>query len=293
MNRRNVLGNQISESKTKWIVITGIIETIVLFVICQFVSIEWLGWLLMAVSVLAGCGVVHALTGELVDLFAYLLIPCSFFISLGLLRISTPISFLKGDGSLFFISLLVWAVTVAYAIVCVWIRGSGTSLRFLSFYRESTIFFYSVYFALIVFGVFFYDKAATEDMVQLIPFATFATYIEAIINKTISWQVLAYFLLYRAVFFVPYGFFISMIGQKLHLAVRILLLLVLPGAIELAQLTLHLNRCDIDELIFAFFGGLLGMLCFYLFNELFLHFTGKTYNGKEPDRDYYGRRLRY
>lgn len=294
MNRRNVLGNQISESKTTWVVITGILETILLFVFYRFITIEWLTWLLMVAGILIGCGIVHALTGELIDLFAYLLIPSTFFAAMGVFRIYSSIWFLGESKSLFFISILVWLITVIYAVVCVWVRGSGSSLLFVPFYLRSTVFFYLVYFSLVVFGVFFYDKvAATDDMVQMIPFATFAAYIEAIIHEVIPWQALAYFLLYRAAFFIPYGFFVSMVCQKLHVAVRILILLILPGLIEIVQLLFRLNRCDIDELIFAFIGGLIGMLCFCVFNELFIHFTGKMYDGKEPDRDYYGRRLRY
>ena len=126
----------------------------------------------------------------------------------------------------------------------------------------------------------------------MVPFATLAAYIEAMINHVVPIQALVYYLLYRAVFFVPYGFLIALTCAKLPAAIRILLLTVLPLAIELIQFLFRFNRCDIDDLIFAFIGGLIGMLCFLLFNSLFLHFTGKNYNGKDADREYYGRRVR-
>ncbi|MGN0506173.1 MAG: VanZ family protein [Lachnospiraceae bacterium] len=294
MNRRNVLGNQVFESKTTWIVITGMLVTALDYVIYYVLGAGWLGILLSSVCILLGCAVVQLMTEELTELFAYLLIPCVFSGIMGLFALSSPIACLPKSGTLFLTAFLAWLLTVCYAVVAAWTTGNISSLNFPAFYKRATIFFYIVYIGLILYGLFFYDRIPLEETgrLQMVPFATLAAYIEAMINHVVPVWALVYYLLYRAVFFVPYGFLIALICAKLPAAIRILLLTVLPLAIELIQFVFRFNRCDIDDLIFAFIGGLTGMLCFLLFNSLFLHFTGKNYNGKDADREYYGRKVR-
>lgn len=130
--------------------------------------------------------------------------------------------------------------------------------------------FYVVYAVLFVYGAFVYDRipVGEADRLQLVPFATLAAYIEAMINKTVSFLPLAYYLLYRMVFFIPYGFLIAMLCEKFPAAVRILFLALLPAVTETLQFFFRLNRSDVDDFIFGWMGGLIGMLCFLLFNFL-------------------------
>ena len=85
MNRRNVLGNRIEESKTLWVVAVGIFVTAIQFAIYHFISEEWLGLLLVAVAVLFGAMLVHLVTKEQEEMTGYLLIPCTFSGAMGLL----------------------------------------------------------------------------------------------------------------------------------------------------------------------------------------------------------------
>lgn len=293
MNQRNVLGSQTYEGETTWIVIAGICVTALCYGICHVLGTGWLGMVLSAACILLGCVAVHLLTGELTELFAYLLIPCAFSGTMGILAAASPVAYLPQSGTLFLMAALVWFLTVCYAVITAWTRGNTTFLYFPVFYKRATILFYVVYIGLIVYGLFFYDRIplAETERFQVVPFATLAAYIEAILNHAVPVWALIYYLLYRAVFFLPYGFLVAMAAAKLPAAVRIALLAVLPAAIEAVQFVFRLNRCDIDDFIFAFIGSLLGMLGFLLFNSLFLHFTGKHYNGKSADREYYGRKV--
>lgn len=293
MNQRNILGNQSHEGKTTWIVIAGICVTAFCYGICYLFGTGWLGILLSAVCILLGCSIVQLMTEELTELFAYLLIPCVFSGTMGILASVSQIPYLPQSRTLFLMAFLFWFLTVCYAVIAAWMRGNTAFLYFPVFYRRATIFFYVIYIGLIIYGLFFYDRIPMEETerLQIVPFATLAAYIEAIWENVVPFGALVYYLLYRAAFFIPYGFLIALVCAKLPVAVRILLLTVLPLVIEAVQFVFRLNRCDIDDFIFALIGALVGMLCFLLFNSLFLHFTGKHYNGKDADREYYGRKV--
>lgn len=293
MNQRNILGSQSYEGKTTWIVMAGICVTALCYSICYLLGTGWLGILLSSVCILLGCGIVQFMTGELTELFAYLLIPCVFSGTMGILASVSQIPYLPKSRTLFLMAFLFWLLTVCYAVIAAWMRGNTTFLYFPVFYRRATIFFYVVYIGLIIYGLFFYDRIPLEESerFQIVPFATLAAYIEAIWGNVVPFSALVHYILYHAAFFIPYGFLIALACAKLPVAVRVLLLAVLPLVIEAVQSVFRLNRCDIDDFIFALIGGLIGMLCFLLFDSLFLYFAGKHYNGKDADREYYGRKV--
>lgn len=91
--------------------------------------------------------------------------------------------------------------------------------------------------------------------------------------------------------FLPYGFFVAMVGRKIHSLLRLGLVLVLPVIVELLQYILKFNTFDTDDIIFSFLGGLIGILLFVIFNALFQKTTGKNFDGSEIEKDYYGRRI--
>lgn len=291
MGGRTATGGFLEEHKTTLLILLGIAESAAVLCCRQLSETAWLKWGLMTAVILLCCAGTQWATGTVSELFSLLLIPTFFFGGLGILSVTVWRGGISNGGELFLMALLSFGVPVLYAVVAAWIRGAAANSGFYSFFVAATGLFYLVYFALIIYGVFFYAKSETGQMVQLIPFATLAAYIDAIIQGTIDGQALVSYLLYQGAFFIPFGFFVALIGQRFHVLLRLLLLALLPAVIELVQLTLHLNRCDVDDFLFAFIGGLVGMLLFFLFNELFLLFTTRNYDGSEPDRDYLGRRM--
>lgn len=292
MNRRNVLGNQIEESKTIWIVLTGLIVSILQFVIYYFVGSNWLGLVLAGLCILLGGILVHFITGEQEELFAYLLIPCAVSGMLGLLIPQLTGEILPESSTVFIGGLLAWFIPVIYACIYTWAEGTSSLEQFSSFYKKAEIFFYIVYLGVLVYWFAVKCRIPEEEVgFQLIPFATFAAYVNGIISDTVPVQRLLEFLAERVILFLPYGFFIGMVCRKLHAVANLLLLLILPVVVELLQYILAWNSCDVDDMVFSFLGGLIGMMCFVVFNAIFQRTTGKNYDGSEVDRDYYGRRL--
>lgn len=292
MNRRNVLGNQIEESKTTWIVLISLVVSALQFVIYNLTDSNWLGLLLAGLAILLGGVVVHFITGELEELFAYLLIPCVCLGVSGLLIPQLDGVLLPESTTVFTGCLLAWLIPVVYACLYTWAEGNIVMAQFSGFYKKAAVFFYLVYFGGFVYWFAVYSRIPESKVtLQLIPFATFAAYIDGIISDTVSVTRLLQYLAERIVLFLPYGFFIAMVCRKLHSLFRLFLVLLLPVLVELLQYVLKYNSCNADDVIFSILGALIGMLIFVVFNTLFQKTCGKNFDGSEIDRDYYGRRI--
>lgn len=292
MNRRNVLGNQIEKSKTIWIVLISLVVTALQFVLYYLTDSSWLGLLLSGLAILLGGILVHFITGELEELFAFLLIPCVCTGTAGFLIPQLEGALLPSAATVFIGCLLAWFIPVLYACLFTWAEGSSSMAQFSDFYKKAAIFFYLVYFGILVYWFLCYSRIpAAQAELQLIPFATFAAYIDGIISDTVPVVRLLQYLAERVLLFLPYGFFVAMVGRKLHSLLRLFPVLLLPVLIELLQYVLKYNSCNADDVIFSFLGALIGMLVFVVFNALFQKTTGKNFDGSEVDRDYYGRRI--
>ncbi len=292
MKRRNVLGNQMESSKTAWIVIIGMLTTVLQFVIYYFVSDGWPGILLTAFCILLGSILVHFITGELEELFSYLLIPCVASGSVALLLPQMKTAVFPESNVVYAGCLLAWLVPTLYSCVYTWAEGSTALSQFSNFYKKSTIFFFLVYFCMLIYWFVAYSRIPTNEITaQFIPFATFAAYIDGVLSGTVLPIRIFWFLAERIILFLPYGFFVAMAGRKLHGLFRLGLVFAFPMVIELLQYILKLNSFDADDIAFSFLGGLIGILCFVIFNALFQKTTGKNFDGSELERDYYGRRI--
>ena len=292
MNRRNVLGHQIEESKTTWIVLISLAVSALQFVLYYATDSSWLGLLLSGLAILLGGILVHFITGELGELFAYLLIPCVCSGAAGMLISQLEGSILPNSTTVLIGCLLTWLIPVAYACLYTWAAGNIAMTQFSGFYKKAATFFYVIYFGLLVYWFVFYSRVPEEQVqLQLIPFATFAAYIDGIITDTVPAVRLLQFLVERVGLFLPYGFLIAMVCRKLHSLFRLLLVLLIPVLVELLQYVLKYNSCSADDMLFSFLGALIGMLMFVVFNTLFQKTTGKNFDGSEIDRDYYGRRI--
>lgn len=292
MNRRNVLGNQIEESKTMWIVLISLLVCILQLVLCSVMDSGGVALLLSGLGLLLGGILVHFITGELGELFSYLLIPCIVSGGVGMILPQLEGEVLPPTTTVLIGCLLAWLVPVVYACLFTWAEGSTVMPQFAGFYKKAAVFFYVVYFALLIYWFVVYCRVPEQEVtLQPIPFASFAAYIDGIISETVPVQRLVQYLTERILLFLPYGFFIAMVGRKLHSLLRLGLVLMLPLLVELWQYVLKFHSCDADDAIFAFLGGLFGMLLFVIFNALFQKTTGKNFDGSEVERDYYGRRI--
>lgn len=292
MNHRNVLGNQIESGKTLWIILISLLVTVIQFFIYYCVGGGWLGLLLAGLCILLGGIAVHALTGELEELFSYLLLPCVFTGGVGLLLPQLSGDILPEADTAFAGCVVAWLIPVVYGCLFTWAEGGASISQFSGLYKKSTVFFYLIYFGVLVYWFVVYSRIPEAEIsAQCIPFATFAAYVDGVISETVPLERLFQFVAERIGLFLPYGFFVAMLGRKIYSLLRLGLVLVFPVIVELLQYILKFNTFDADDIIFSFLGGLFGMLLFVIFNALFQKATGKNFDGSEIEKDYYGRRI--
>lgn len=291
MSRRNVLGNQIEESKTMWVVLAGILVSVLQLIIYYFVGEGFLGMLLAGASVLAGGIFVHFIMGEQEELFSYLLIPCILSGIIGLVIPYLSGEFLPESKTVFTFGIIAWGLVVVYAIVYTLLNGISEMKTFTVFHKRATIFFYLIYFCVLCYIVFFQTENAAEGKLQLLPLDTFATYVEQLIRGKDVWDNFLLFLQKQFLFLFPFGFLVGMLGRNLSVVLRFIIIFLFPALLEVVRFFVSNGTCDVDNVIFGFLGALLGMFGFLGFNELFCYFIGKNYDGSEIDRDYYGRKI--
>lgn len=293
MSRRNVLGNQMEGSKTMWVVIVGILVTVLQFGIYYFIGEGFLGILLAGVSVLVGGILVHFMMEEQEELFSYLLIPCVFSFVVGLVLPYISGDFLPESKTVFYFCIISWFFVVLYAMIYTLLNGISEMEIFTRFHKKSTIFFYFVYFGVLCYMVFFSSKNGVETKAsfKLLPLDTFATYIEQLIKGQDVVEQFLVFLQNQFLFFIPFGFLIGMLGRDFLALLRFAIIIVFPVGIEVVRFFVVKASCDIDNIIFGFLGALLGMFAFLGFNELFCYFVGKNFDGSDINRDYYGRKI--
>lgn len=155
---------------------------------------------------------------------------------------------------------------------------------FDSFFKEQLMYLVVLYGVYTVYTVFMKNMASPVRY-QFIPFATFAGYIEAVINKTISADLLAAYLSLSILTYVPYGYLVSAFAEKLLWPIRLGILLALPVAAELIQLAAKKNMCDIDDMFFGFVGALIGAGIWKLLNALFFAVVNRGCMGQTKSLD--------
>ncbi len=292
MSRRNVLGNQIEGSKTMWIVLVGILVSILQFGIYYFIGEGFLGMLFATGSVLAGGVFVHFIMEEQEELFSYLLIPCIFSGAVGIVLPYISGDFLPKSNTMFYFCIIAWFLIVLYATIYTLLNGVSEMETFTRFHKKSTIFFYIVYFGVLFYMVFFMsnNKTETQETLKLLPLDTVVTYIEQLVKGQDVVKEFLLFLQNQFLFFVPFGFLVGMLGRNLFVMLRFIIILVFPIGLEVVRFFIS-ACCDVDNAIFGFLGALLGMFLFFVFNELFCYFVGKNFDGSDINRDYYGRKI--
>ena len=158
MNHRNVLGNQIEESKTMWIVLIGLLVSVLQFAVYYITDGGWLGLLIGGLCILLGSVGVHLLTGAMEELFAYLLIPCVCSGCIGLLIPQLKGEVLPEGGTVLNGCLLAWLIPVVYACICTWAEGNSALPQFFGFYKKASVFFYLIYLGVMVYWFVVYSR---------------------------------------------------------------------------------------------------------------------------------------
>lgn len=192
---------------------------------------------------------------------------------------------------------LLWILTINWFIPTMhcFIRNMldyGVRIEnFNTFYRNNSIIFLVYYVAVVGYGLFAENafpwaySFVAEDA-NFTPFWSLATQIEDYLNHMIPLSDIWIYLATRILSFSPFGYYIAVLLRKKSRLVRFLAILLLPVLIELLQYFFIPERCDIDDVIYAVIGGILGGLFFHLINVIYRAISGKNFLTKESDFRY-------
>lgn len=163
----------------------------------------------------------------------------------------------------------------------------GTRIEhFITFYRNNSIIFLLFYIGVILYGSFFTNAfswayQANTEAVNLTPFWVLSTLIEDYLYDLIPLSDIVIYLSSRILLFIPYGFYCTLATRRRSRLLKYTTFLMFPIILEVLQYFIYPLRCDIDDVIYAFIGGILGSLLFYLTNLIFRSVSGKDFLGKD------------
>lgn len=207
-------------------------------------------------------------------------------------------TFLPYTGVMLGIAVINWLIPMLHCLLR-YMLDYGTRIEgFNDFYRNISIIFLVFYFGIMIYGVFWkkaFPWAYPMDTVpdNLLPFNVIATLIEDYLYDNIPLSDIVAYLLSRILIFVPYGFFTGLLLRRQKRLPRFCALLVLPFLIEVLQYLIVPELCDIDDLIYAVIGGLIGSLSFFLMNVIFRAVSGKDFLSKDADYRFSGSLLHF
>ena len=213
------------------------------------------------------------------------------FISILITLLTYRGDFLPTTNSLYGIIIINWFMPTLYCFVHSMLDGGSRHENFNSFYRNVSIIFVLIYLGILVYGNFYQDAfpwayPMASKQLNFTPFWSIATQIEDYINDLIPLSDILTYLFVRTLTYVPYGYYIILILRKTPKLVKFIALLFLPSIIELIQYFQIPTRFDIDDVVYAFIGGIIGAGLFYLTNGIYRFISGRNFLSSESDYRY-------
>jgi len=195
-------------------------------------------------------------------------------------------TFIPYTGTLIAIVAINWFIPTLHCFLR-YLFDYGTRIdSFLTFYRNSSIVFLLFYVGIIIYGSFFtaafpWAYQTNSEAVNFSPFMVISTQISDYIYKQIPLSDISVYLSSRILIFMPYGFYCTLIIRKQTRLFRFFILLLFPVILEILQYFIYPTRCDIDDIIYALIGGILGSLWFWLINLISKSISGKDFLVKD------------
>lgn len=282
-----------SETSSMEVVILGLLVTFLQVIAAIFLKDGVVLNLIEIVLVLSGCFYLHYRSKELGEMFSYMLIPCVILAGAGVLFTGLEDIVVLTSSLLYRISLYNWAVPMLFAVVLHLAGGMASNVNFPEYFVKASVLFYTMYAIVIVNVVFLGNNILESSMTaSFVPFTTIASYIEYYISGRTTLAVLMMYFGLKCFIYIPYGYGVAMVTRNINIVLRLLLLIVLPAVIEGGQLLFKTGVANIDDIILALIGAIVGTLLFMLVDFIFIKATDKDMFGHTIRRDYYGRRVK-
>jgi glycopeptide antibiotics resistance protein len=180
---------------------------------------------------------------------------------------------------------------------CLFDRGAKYS-HFNIFYRNISIVFLVIYMSVLIFLCFIPNEITVLylndiNSINFIPFLTLATLIEDFLYGNSSFGNIITYFMQTTFLFIPYGFYTILLLKHSSRLIRFIALLFLPILIEIIQIVFQLGQGDINDIIFALIGGLLGAICYHLLNSIFHVITDEDFLYERSRYSFYRNSLHF
>lgn len=271
------------------IVFLSIISILVQFGAYYFIASNYIILGISVVAVIICTHILSELSLNFESCFIYTIL--ILFISL----IITILTYLGSDTLIPYTNTLIgivainWIAPTVHCFLRNMFDGSGRIENFHTFYRNVSIVFIMFYIGILLYGSFAENAfpwvyRMKIDSFNFTPFWSIATQIEDYINHMIPLSDILTYLLSRILTYIPYGFYVILLLRNKSKLIRFISLLLLPSAVELFQYFIIPARCDIDDVVYAFIGGVIGALLFHLINVIYRVISGRDFLSKDDFR---------
>lgn len=284
---------------TSLIILLSILTIILQFTVYYFIESTFLIWGVSSIIAILCCHMLLEMTTTYEACFQYALL--TIFVSLVINAISyfgNVQTFLPFTSAMLGIVIVNWLIPLLHCCLRT-LLDYGTKLEgFPEFYGCISILFIILYLAAILTGAFIKDAfpwayPIRYETYNLLPFGIISSLIEDYLYGYVEMSTIIAYLLTRILAFVPYGFYTTLLLRRQPRLLRILSLFLFPFLIEAIQFYALRDLSDIDDLIFAFLGGTLGSVLFYLTNIIFLLISGREFLLKDTDYRFANSRLHF
>jgi glycopeptide antibiotics resistance protein len=273
------------------IIILSIITILVQFITYYFFAAFYVIWGIAILAALISCHILleHTMSYPVCFNYSSLIL----FISGIILFLSfkgNP-SFLPYSNTMLGIAIINWLIPCLYCYLRNMLDNGTRFTDYRLFYRNDALLFSLLYLGVLFYGCFFKGAfplvyRGSLDTANFIPFEAITVLIEDYLYDIVPLSDVLFYISIRILVFLPYGFQTTLLLRRQSRLPRLLSLLALPCVIEAAQYFAFPERFDIDDIIYAFLGGILGSILYHLCNLIFRAITGKDFLSRESDYPY-------
>ncbi len=281
------------------ITLLSIITIIIQFVVYHYIAVDFLICGIAALISLLCCHILLEATSTYEACFNYssLVLFISFIITF-LSYLGKDQAFLPYTGAMLGILVSNWLIPCLYCFLRNMLDYGTRFENYSSFFRNHSLLFFLVYLGVIVYGMFAegafpFAYQGALGSANIIPFEAITILIEDYLYDIIPLSGVLTYLLIRILIFLPYGYQVTLLMRRQPRLLRFISLLILPIILEVLQYITIPNRFDIDDIVYAIIGGVLGSILFYLSNYIFRSITGNNYLAKDKDYPFANSKLHF
>ncbi len=281
------------------IILLSIITIIVQFAVYYFFSAFYIIWGVSILMCILSCHILQEQTSSYEACFNYsvLILFISAVITL-LSFLGRGESFLPYSGGMLGILLINWLIPCIHCFLRNMLDYSTRFEDYRTFYRNDSILFFIIYIGILLYGSFAktafpWAYTGSLNYANILPFEAITIQIEDYLYGLLPLSDIIVYLACRIFLYVPYGYQMTFLLRKQGKLIRLTALLILPFLIEIFQYILIPGRFDIDDIIYALIGGILGSLLFYLCNLIVRVITGRDFLSRDNDYPFSNNKIHF